>query len=478
MSLTVTNIFSSLGNNSTSLLPVAIKDGVENAGRTAMAYKNGGETRTLEARERFIEGSATSAVWLGGIPLLRKVFDKTVFKMAGYDPKIDLKYLTNKGAQSLEKVAEKAKGADKEAFKKVLDNPKTYKALHISKTVVSTAIPLIVLTKFLPKWIYSITNNVINKKAKNPEFDSDTFIRKEYFDKNFKGSNDLIRKKTQEDLNFRAFTRKDAQNSEVSFKGIKDILNPLAAAQAAQHSPLSNMVILDAGISGSRIVNEELRERKANEGKKNDHPHAAALETAIREGGIMYFMYVGGNHLAKLIESVSEKLLKTPINLDPKVLEGKSFAEAIKNKTPIKSLADMGEEEMLNFIDNNLKDGKFSDITLKYAEKTKLISTKNGERNLFKFVDVDKIKELNKNMIQFAETAEKSADPEKFLNKAKVVKRAGIIGNIATSVLFVSVIIPKIMYAFRQKYTGSKEQPGIKAVEGKANRLAEQKKLG
>ena len=68
MSLTVTNIFSSLGNNSTSLLPVAIKDGVENAGRTAMAYKNGGETRTLEARERFIEGSATSAVWLGGIP--------------------------------------------------------------------------------------------------------------------------------------------------------------------------------------------------------------------------------------------------------------------------------------------------------------------------------------------------------------------------------------------------------------------------
>ena len=81
-------------------------------------------------------------------------------------------------------------------------------------------------------------------------------------------------------------------------------------------------------------------------------------------------------------------------------------------------------------------------------------------------------------MIQFAETAEKSADPEKFLNKAKVVKRAGIIGNIATSVLFVSVIIPKIMYAFRQKYTGSKEQPGIKAVEGKANRLAEQKKLG
>ena len=127
MSLTVTNIFSSLGNNSTSLLPVAIKDGVENAGRTAMAYKNGGETRTLEARERFIEGSATSAVWLGGIPLLRKVFDKTVFKMAGYDPKIDLKYLTNKGAQSLEKVAEKSKGADKEAFQKVLDNQKTYK---------------------------------------------------------------------------------------------------------------------------------------------------------------------------------------------------------------------------------------------------------------------------------------------------------------------------------------------------------------
>ena len=59
MSLTVTNIFSSLGNNSTSLLPDAIKDGAENAGRTTMAYTNGGAKRTLEASEQFIERRAT-----------------------------------------------------------------------------------------------------------------------------------------------------------------------------------------------------------------------------------------------------------------------------------------------------------------------------------------------------------------------------------------------------------------------------------
>jgi hypothetical protein len=45
-----------------------------------MAYKNGGKYKLIEAREKFVEANATSLLWLGGIPVLRKVFDKAVFK--------------------------------------------------------------------------------------------------------------------------------------------------------------------------------------------------------------------------------------------------------------------------------------------------------------------------------------------------------------------------------------------------------------
>ena len=70
---TVSAIFSALGNNS-SIAQIAVKDGLETVGRTAMAYKEGSKTSkkfgALEARERHIEANDTSLVWLGGIPTL------------------------------------------------------------------------------------------------------------------------------------------------------------------------------------------------------------------------------------------------------------------------------------------------------------------------------------------------------------------------------------------------------------------------
>ena len=77
--MTVSAIFSALGNNS-SIAQIAVKDGIETIGRTAMAYKEGSKTSkkfgALEAREKLIEANATSIVWLGGIPTLKILFDK------------------------------------------------------------------------------------------------------------------------------------------------------------------------------------------------------------------------------------------------------------------------------------------------------------------------------------------------------------------------------------------------------------------
>ena len=63
-----------------------------------MAKNEGGEH---ESREKFIEEAGTAALWLGGIPLSRKIFDKTIFKMACLNPDVSIKKIINKSPHQL-----------------------------------------------------------------------------------------------------------------------------------------------------------------------------------------------------------------------------------------------------------------------------------------------------------------------------------------------------------------------------------------
>ncbi len=79
--INATTIFSALGNNS-SLSPIIFKDSIDNTGRVAMAYKegskNGHKFGMYDAREAFLEENLTSLVWIGGIPLLKNLYDRFV----------------------------------------------------------------------------------------------------------------------------------------------------------------------------------------------------------------------------------------------------------------------------------------------------------------------------------------------------------------------------------------------------------------
>ena len=85
------SIFSKLGNNK-SLVPLLIKDTASTAGVTAGSYITGKE----EGQDRLIDEVATEAVWLGGIPLYKLLFDKIVFKLKGLDSEYDARNLKNK----------------------------------------------------------------------------------------------------------------------------------------------------------------------------------------------------------------------------------------------------------------------------------------------------------------------------------------------------------------------------------------------
>ena len=75
-----TSVLSSLGNNTGSIIPIATKDLIQNQVLVAEYAKKGGK---YDAFEKFVEENGTSAVWLGGLPLIKKIFDKTVYKLAG-----------------------------------------------------------------------------------------------------------------------------------------------------------------------------------------------------------------------------------------------------------------------------------------------------------------------------------------------------------------------------------------------------------
>ena len=70
MSLTVASKIISVLGNPSALTPVVVKDGIQSLSLTGFAYKAGGE---VEAKEKFIDEFGTAVIWLGGIPLCKKL---------------------------------------------------------------------------------------------------------------------------------------------------------------------------------------------------------------------------------------------------------------------------------------------------------------------------------------------------------------------------------------------------------------------
>ena len=86
-----TKIVSTLGNKE-SLLPIMIKDGVDSTALTVKSFKEGG---IVEGTDRFIDEFGTQAIWIGGIPLYKKLFDWTAYKAVKLNPAVDPRIIAN-----------------------------------------------------------------------------------------------------------------------------------------------------------------------------------------------------------------------------------------------------------------------------------------------------------------------------------------------------------------------------------------------
>lgn len=271
MSLLI-NTISAIGNNS-SVVPLLIRDcGIENPIKIGLTYKQNAKTDKKIAREalreRTIEEYGTSAVWLGGIPLMNKLCDFAIKKI-GYNPQINPKLFKESKNQGIKYNIEKFNAVAPDAIdelKKVLKNKKTYEALLAGKFIASTAIPIYLMGFLLPKVNFGLT-----KKLREEE----------------------------------------KANKEISFKG--NIISTIANLTTP-----NQMAITDIGLSIGRIKSGRNKNEK--------------LETAFKMTGMMLLNYIAPSWIEKGLNFISKKIFKVNSNLDLKLLTNKEFIKAIIEK--------------------------------------------------------------------------------------------------------------------------------------------------
>lgn len=450
-------IFSVLGN-SQSLVPLAVKDTVNCAGMTAASSI----TSKDEGRDRLIDEVGTEAIWLGGIPLSKKIVDNTLFKVARLDAKYDVRNLNNKDI--FEKTKEYAPTEKiQKSIEKIEKNQKTFKNLNVAKFVAATLMALgmyNVMTDMKQKYTH---NRIKTKLLKQQE--------KESIEK--MSQNNAVSDSVK-DLNFQNVSKmrnenKNNSGKSPSFNGIYGVML----------DPVKNMMVLDGGITTERL------------GKSRSPQEFMGY--AIKEGGFLFFMYVLGQKIQNHFEKVADTKHNKNIGLDARVLENEAFKESFANKSIEQSLkafdSSKSDLELYEFLHKNPENmvvdvAKQSDIIQTYKEPKKWyqIFTKpkdSGKIDTRKYIDLNEVRNTHKNMSKLYQQFNESGQTvDEFFKGVRKLKRGSVIKNMASTVLALGIILPGIMLADRLLKPNNKEfavEKEIKAMLEKEKEQSQQK---
>ena len=417
--MSLVNVISAVGNNS-SVYPLIVRDcGIEGPAKIALTYQqNARESKEMArhaTRERFIDEYGTSAVWLGGIPLVELICDK-VIKNIGYNPAINPKLFKEESKQGLEynieKFADKAPEAVEDLIK-VKNNKKLYERFMSGKFIAATAIPIALMGVVLPKLNFKLTDKKFKEMNEK------------------KGNNKKIDYSL---LNLSAAENFGKNNSKnISFKGI--------ASALANTTQVQKMAVTDGGLTVGRVGTARNRNEK--------------IEMAFKMGAMMIVNFVTPKYIQRGLDSFSKKLLGINVNVDPLVLNDKEF---LKDIAEDKLLLPKQGESVIDFIDNN-PNSKFT----KFAQKFSGVKFIKGTeiRDPRAYVDEKKVRKLSDSILDFAKSAKASGNIEKYAKKALWVKSGNIIANLGISSLLLAVGIPKAQFLLRKIISGTDIDPGL-----------------
>lgn len=418
------NIFSKLGSNS-SLLPMIVKDTAHSAGMTSASYVTGKE---VEGKDRFIDEIGAEAIWVGGIPFYKKAIDLTLYKVAKYNSKVDIRLLKDKNVLEVAKKYAPTQEI-KESIIKAATNQKTFKGLFMTKFIASTAMTLGSywgLTVFR----HNHTEKTIIKQLKHEE--AQRKAKEEYF----KGKNSPT---------FKAFAQQKSKTQNPSFgmnlSGLKDFM----------FNPVKNMMIVDGGITTERLGES-----------RNPQDFMGYV---VKEGAFWGFMYFAGAKIQKHFEKRSEEKHGKSIDMDIKALQDKELHQAFKKDKVTQSIEEIKKitkpEDLYEFLCT-----KDDNLVVKMAKTSGIVSV-HGDTNKVDtqhFIDlgaingtekdpglVQKLEKLYNNHKNSGETV------EKFFEKTISLKRGSIIKNIGTCMGVLGVVVPGIMLAIRFSHKDNQE---------------------
>ncbi len=443
--MTITNIISAIGNNS-SIYPLLVRDCfIEAPSKILIARKeNQKESREVAndaTRERFIDEYATSAIWLGGIPLTEKVVDKFIRKK-GYNPDVNLNLFkaeminfpsptgrVREGVNSL--ASEIYQGIDYNIKKfskytqkdvqeavadllKIKNNKAAYEKLLTKKFAAATIIPTVIMGFILPPLNFALTRKLRRNKQENlPSV----------------GRRDRVGVISRPTLN--EFT---GQN--IPFTGG-------FTSTIANLRTVDKMAISDGGLTVGRVSTSRNKDE--------------AYVNAFRMIGSMILNFVTPVYIAKGLDKFANKLFGLNVNLDPKILDSQEFVDAIKgNKFELPKSA--SAKDLFEFIDTK-PDSLFSKFA---AELKKVTYLKSGIRDPRRYVDVEDLGKFRNEFETFITKAKNSKNITSFAKKAKFVKGFNILANIGISSFLLAVALPKAQYAFNKLVTGSYQDPGLR----------------
>lgn len=416
-----TNIISAIGNNS-SIYPLLVRDCcIEVPSKIYITRKENLKESRQKAndatREKFIDEYFTSAVWLGGIPLVEFLANKFI-KKKGYNPEFNLKLLKEEEYQGIEYNIRKFKNLAPDAVKeleKIKNNKRVFEKFVAGKFASAVIIPTAIMGFVLPKLNFALTKK-IKTDRKN----------KQMVDFN------------QGDLSFQKKATIDTFTSSKNINFTGNWISTIANLRT-----VDKMALTDGGLTVGRVTTS----RNKQEGAVN----------AFRMLGSMFLNFVAPVYIAKFLDKTANKLFNINVNLDPKIMENETFIEAIKNNQ-VELPKSNSAKDLFEFIDSNPKS-----LFSQFAQMEGKISyLESGVRNPLKYVDVDALANFKNEFENFVKSAQKSKDINKFVKKAKYVKSLNIISNVLISSSLLAIALPKAQYWFNKLITGSYSDPGLK----------------
>lgn len=473
----ITNIISAIGNNN-STYPLLVRDcGIEVPTKIYKTYnqnKQDKEIAYLATRERAVDEYATSAVWLGCIPLIDKVGNK-IIKKKGYAPEVNVRLIKEeeevkkleeqiKNLQGIpnseEKIAKllkqkeerqlqslsyniekfsKIAGAEEavNGLEKVRANQAVYKRLQCNKFIAAMAIPIALMGFIIPKAVFAMTANT-RKKIETLKEEKGKF---EIPEKNMSFSGKPV---------FDRFSLKNPK--KISFKGG-------VAATVCNFTTVEKMAITDGGYAVGRVATAR---------KKNER-----IDLAFKMIGMLYLNFVAPKQLEKGLGNITQKLFNLDIKLDPIILADKRLKEQILNGSFTVPKSNSAKD-LLEFIDDSENS---KTLFMEYAQKFKKVSMlKNGIRDPRAYVDIEDLGKFRDNLATFSNRIKKMGTADNpsakklvdgFIKKAKAAKTFNILANVGISSYLLASVLPDVQFAFRELVTGSKLEPGLISTDNK-----------